>query len=63
MVLNEVDQQGVSPWGIAKPRHTKACARATFACALAFTCHSFKSAPCVKESACNQKRCESSSQH
>ena len=29
--------------GVAKLRHTWACARATFACALAFACRSFKS--------------------
>ena len=28
--------------GVAKPQHTQARARATFACALAFTCRSFE---------------------
>ena len=41
--------------GVAKLRHTWACARATFACALAFTCHSFKLAPHAKESARDRK--------
>ena len=41
---------------VAKPQHTQARARATFACALAFTCCSFKLAPCAKESACDRKR-------
>ena len=31
--------------GVAKPWHTRAHARATFACALAFACRSFKLAP------------------
>ena len=42
--------------GVAKPWHTQARAQATFACALAFTCRSFKLAPHVKESAHNRKR-------
>ena len=42
--------------GVAKPRHTRARARATFACTLAFACQSFKLAPCVNESARNRKR-------
>ena len=37
--------------GIAKPQHTWARARATFACALAFACCSFKLAPHAEESA------------
>ena len=28
--------------GVAKPQHTRARARATFSCALAFACHSLK---------------------
>ena len=42
--------------GIAKPRHTRARARATFACALAFACRSFKLALHMKESARDWKR-------
>ena len=42
--------------GVAKLRQTQVHARATFACALAFACRSFKLAPRAKESACNRKR-------
>ena len=42
--------------GVAKPRYTRARARATFACALAFACRSFKLAPHTKESARDRKR-------
>ena len=42
--------------GVAKPRHTRARARATFAWALAFACRSFKLAPRAKESARDRKR-------
>ena len=35
---------------------TQARARATFACARAFACRSFKLAPRAKESACDRKR-------
>ena len=34
---------------VAKPRHTRARAQATFACALAFACRSFKLVPRAKE--------------
>ena len=42
--------------GVAKPRHTQARARATFACALAFACRSFKLAPRMKKSTHDQKK-------
>ena len=44
----------VSTRGVAKPRHTRARAQATFACV--FACQSFKLAPHAKESARDQKR-------
>ena len=42
--------------GVAKPRHTRARARATFACALAFACHSFKLVLRAKESTRDRKK-------
>ena len=42
--------------GVAKPRHTRARAQATFACDLAFACRSFKLAPRAKASACDRKK-------
>ena len=48
-------------WRSQAPAHPGTCPR-NFACALAFT-HGFKLAPCAKESACDQKRRESSSRN
>ena len=42
--------------GVAKPLHTWARARATFVCALAMDCCSFKLVLCVKESARDRKK-------
>ena len=42
--------------GVTKPRHTRARAQATFACALAFACCSFKLVPHAKESTCDRKK-------
>ena len=48
--------------GIAKPWHTQARARANYACAIAFGCHSFKLAPHMEESTRNRKKEEADQQ-
>ena len=51
----------VSTRRIANPRHSRAHARATFACALAFACQSFKLAPHAKVSTWSKEACTSKS--
>ena len=52
---SRIDIESPVQWR-STPGHTRACARAIFACALAFACRSFKLALCMKESARDRKR-------